>query len=96
MPPYLVMCYGDECKNEARYKIASEWSDGITRELKTYSLCCASCLPKEYGIALEKKTICRQTPGEILGEPEVYERIREGAKVRLVRREELETSKVTR
>ena len=45
MPPYAVLCYRPGCDRPAAYKVAARWSDGVTEELKTYSLCCAECLP---------------------------------------------------
>ena len=92
MPPYPVVCYARGCPREARYKIAARWSDGVTSELKTYSLACAHCLPDLYGTARTKKAACRLAAGETLGEPEVFE-MRRGARDReLVRRPELERS----
>jgi len=90
MPPYPVLCYAEGCSREGRYKIAAQWSDGVTRELKTYFLACTECLPELYGTARVKKAACRLAAGETLGEPEVFE-IRRGARDReLVRRPELE------
>jgi hypothetical protein len=40
MPPYPIYCSGKGCKNQAEYKIAARWSDGVVSELKTYALCC--------------------------------------------------------
>ena len=92
MPPYRVVCYAKGCTREARYKIAARWSDGVTRELKTYFLACGDCLPRLYISAGAKKAACRLTAGETLGDPEVFE-IQRGARDReLVRRPELEST----
>jgi hypothetical protein len=90
MPSYQVQCYANGCSREAEYKIAAEWSDGVTRELKTYALACPECLPELYKSALSKKAACRIANGETLGDPQVFE-MRRGARDReLVRRAELE------
>lgn len=90
LPPYRVGCHAAGCGREAEYKIASRWSDGITWELKTYSLTCGDCLAALFAVAREKKAACRLAAGETLGEPEVYE-CRRGSRDReLVRRAELE------
>ena len=91
MPPYPVMCYARGCPREAVYKIAAGWSDGVTRELKTYYLACPECLPALFRSAVEKKAACRLSAGETLGDPQVFE-MRRGIRDReLVRRPELES-----
>jgi hypothetical protein len=67
--PLLCQC----CGGPAALKIASEWSDGQTRELKTYSICCEACLPKELASAKVRQGQCRVSPGESLGAPGVYD-----------------------
>jgi hypothetical protein len=73
MPPYPVMCYAAGCPQLAAFKIAARWSDGITDELKTYSLACPACLSKLYASALAKRAACRLAPGETLDAPGIYE-----------------------
>jgi hypothetical protein len=73
MPSYPVMCYAAGCPNRAAFKIAARWSDGITTELKTYSLACPACLAGLYASAMVKRADCRLAPGETLDEPGVYE-----------------------
>ena len=92
MAPYPVLCYAKSCPREAVYKIAARWSDGVTRELKTYFLACADCLPVLYPTAQAKKSACRVAPGETLGEPEVFEMTRGRRDRDLVRRTDLEAS----
>src|SRR5580692_7844734 len=72
MPPYPVICYAPGCTGEALYKVAARWSDGITAELKTYSLACANCLPALYRKARLKRDNCRRAEGETLNVPEIY------------------------
>lgn len=91
MPHYSVLCYTSGCGLPAAFKIAARWSDGTTRELKTYSLACPECVPVLYASAAERRRSCRLAPGEILDGPEVYE-LRHGVRDReLSRRTDLET-----
>jgi hypothetical protein len=90
LPRYPVMCYLKGCPHEAVFKIAARWSDGVTSELKTYSLACENCLPELYSVARIKKAECRLAVGESLGEPEVFELTRGRRDRVLIRRPELE------
>ena len=90
LPPYRVMC-GKECSREAAFKIAARWSDGVTRELKTYFLACEECVSELYAQALVKKSACRLAADESLADPEVFELTRGHRDRQLVRRTELET-----
>ena len=83
MPAYPVTC---TCGATARFKIAAEWSDGTTRELKTYYLSCSDCLPTHFQKAGPKQRACRLTPGETLAPPSIYEL----ANRQLIRRRDLE------
>jgi hypothetical protein len=88
---YPIRCYTPGCLLEAEYKVASRWSDGITSELKTYSLCCAECLPERFRISLQKQAACHTTPGETLEPPGVY-RLTHGQRDRQLQRlSQLET-----
>lgn len=69
---YTVLCTALHCKNRAEYKIAARWSDGITAELKTYGLVCATCLPQAFRDSLRKQAACRRAPKEILERPGIY------------------------
>jgi hypothetical protein len=90
MPPYPVLCYAAGCGRPAAFKIAARWSDGTTRELKTYSLTCVGCLPALFTAANERRRACRLAPGETLDAPEVYELNRGVRDRELVRRADLE------
>jgi hypothetical protein len=84
------LCHARGCGRPAAFKIGAAWSDGTTRELKTYSLCCADCLPTELPAARTRRERCRQAPGETLGLAGVYE-LRPATRDRdLVRRQDLE------
>jgi len=90
MPPYAVLCYHPGCGRPAAYKVAARWSDGVTEELKTYSLCCEECLPDLFRRGRERQAVCRTAPGEVLEPPGIY-RMRRGRRdVQLERLPELE------
>ena len=76
MPVYEIRCQTAECGKLAVCKIASRWSDGVTKELKTYFLTCEDCRDASLREAIKKKQICRLTDGEVLSEPEVFPLIR--------------------
>src|SRR5262245_58041417 len=72
MPPYPIYCYTNGCPNLAVYKIAARWSDGVIRELKTYALCCADCLPRWFRQSCDRRAACRLAAGETLESPGIY------------------------
>jgi hypothetical protein len=73
MPPYPILCYTPACGRVAQYKIAARWSDGVTQELKTYTLTCAECLAVAFHRSRAKHAACRLAPGEKLESPGVFE-----------------------
>ena len=83
MTNYPVLCYS--CGAAAAFKIAAAWSDGLTSELKTYSLCCEKCLEQCFAEAKRRQKECPLELGETLDTPHIFER---GEK--LVRRLDLE------
>ena len=88
MPPYRVLC--SHCDQLAAFKIASCWSDGVTRELKNYALSCAGCLPAQLEASRAKMATCRLTAGETLESPGIYEMAHGTRDARLCRRSDLE------
>jgi hypothetical protein len=90
MPPYPVLCYAPGCSQPAAFKIAACWSDGITQELKTYSLACPRCVHALFAGAVLKRAACRLAPGETLDAPGVYELHRGERDKTLRRRREFE------
>jgi hypothetical protein len=74
MPPYPVICQTPDCGEAAAFKVAAAWSDGVTAELKTFALCCESCLPNWFESAKDRQRACRLVDGETLSEPHIYER----------------------
>ena len=90
MPSYPVCCTSQGCGQLAAYKIASRWSDGVTRELKTYALTCAACLSAAFRGSSAKQAACRLAPGETLESPGIYELVRGCHDLELKRRNDLE------
>jgi hypothetical protein len=90
MPSYPVRCYEPGCGRPAVYKIAARWSDGITKELKTYGLTCAECLAAWFQRSCAEQAACRLTRGETLDSPGIYELACGSRDQQLVRREDLE------
>ncbi len=91
MPSYLVGCTAHACSRPAAFKIAAQWSDGETQELKTYALTCAACTGTEYHRAIQKSTTCRLATGETLDRPGIYELQPGDRDHQLKRRPDLET-----
>ena len=87
---YVIRCNSQDCSNEAVYKIASRWSDGLTGELKTYSLCCEKCLPEQFRASRIKQSACRLAPGETLEPPSIFRITRGQRDKELERLSELE------
>ena len=72
MPLYRIACSEPGCPNEAVYKIAARWSDGLTSELKTYGLVCERCLPKWYRQSAARQSACRRARNETLDAPGIF------------------------
>jgi hypothetical protein len=72
MKPYRVVCYRSPCQHEAKYKIASRWSNGHSEEFKTYGLACADCLRPLLLSALKRRSLCRLHPDEIQEAPQIF------------------------
>lgn len=87
---YPLSCQRTDCGRPALYKIAARWSDGATEELKTYALCCATCLPDIYRLSRQKQAACRLAAGETLEPPGIYELARGRRDCQLQRLPEME------
>jgi hypothetical protein len=87
---YPLRCYASGCQRPAAYKIAARWSDGLTAELKTYSLCCPECLAAAFRQSQQKQAACRLAPGESLQPPGIYRLVRGQRDQKLERLLELE------
>lgn len=90
MPPYPIYCYSSGCKSLAVYKIASRWSDGLSSELKTYGLCCESCLSAWFQKSRQKQMQCKLATGETLDPAGIYHLVAGERDQRLHRLPELE------
>ena len=71
---------------------AARWSDGITRDLKTYALTCPACLAEAFQKGLRKQRECRLAANETLEAPGIYELARGRRDVQLARRGDLEAT----
>jgi len=71
MRSFAVLC---ACGKPATWKVAGVWSDGLTTELKTYALCCETCLPQAWRTACLKQAVCRVDVGETIVGPHAYRR----------------------
>lgn len=89
MREYPVLC---DCGRPAEFKIAAEWTDGHTAELKTYALCCGGCLPAALASARGRNAACRADQFETLEAPGVYEWVRMTPDRQLKRRPDLESA----
>ena len=90
MPPYPIVCYTRGRGRPAVYKIAAQWSDGITAELKTYALSCPECLAELFRGSRSRQVSCKLTQGEILEPPGIYRLERGQRDQQLQRLKELE------
>jgi hypothetical protein len=72
MTNYPVRCYGAGCTELARYKVAAQWSHGLSSELKTYGLACEACLPVIYKSSVERQKKVKTLPGELGEAPGIY------------------------
>ncbi len=89
---YPVRCYGENCTELARYKIAAQWSHGASSELKTYGLSCEKCLPKIYLNSLARHRKIKTLPGELGEKPGIYCMVGNWSDRELVRDATLEQS----
>jgi hypothetical protein len=90
MPPYPILCTTRGCGQHAQYKIAAQWSDGVTQELKTYALTCAACLSAAFHRSRSKQVACRLATGETLESPGIYDLAPGQRDQQLARRRDLE------
>lgn len=87
MSSYPVLCYAPGCGRPAAFKIAARWSDGLTQELKTYSLACPACADGLLARAVAKQAACRLAPGESMDVAGVFALARGARDRELVRRD---------
>jgi hypothetical protein len=70
---YRPSCSARECDRPAVYKIAATWSDGSSRELKTYGLACEAHLQSCLAAARGRHIALGLADGESVGPIEIYE-----------------------
>jgi hypothetical protein len=70
---YQPSCTRTDCNRPAVYKIAAAWSDGTSKELKTYGLACESHRDELLAEARSKQRTLRLAEGETVGPIGVYQ-----------------------
>ena len=69
---YRPMCSQAGCDRAAVYKIAAEWSDGTSRELKNYGLACSEHREMQSARARRHRDALRLQDWETVGEVRLY------------------------
>lgn len=67
-----IRCGQEGCNEPAAYKIAARWSDGVFNELKSYGFACSDHLGPIFRGAEDRRSDYNTTPGESLGEIQIY------------------------
>jgi hypothetical protein len=70
---YHPGCTMPECHEPAVYKVAAIWSDGTSRELKTYGLACEHHRDDLLALAESKRAALRLAEGESVEPAGVYQ-----------------------
>jgi hypothetical protein len=69
---YAIGCGHPGCANAARFKIAAAWTNGTSRELKTYGLSCDAHRDSMVRAAIERRGRLRAAAEEEVGEIGLY------------------------
>lgn len=69
---YRPVCSAIGCLDPAVFKIAAEWSDGTSRELKNYGLACEQHHRHLLKRARENHSALKRSDGETVGDVELY------------------------
>jgi len=69
---YRPSCSAGRCDQPAVYKIAATWSDGSSRELKSYGLTCEVHRDSYLAAARRHHEGLRLSDGETVGPVEIY------------------------
>lgn len=72
MATQIVRCISPSCEENAVYKIASPWSDGVFNELKSFGFACADHLGPVFRAAEDRRKAYHPSPGEVVGEIGIY------------------------
>lgn len=67
-----IHCSLKGCSEPAVYKIAARWADGVFSELKSYGFSCADHLGAAFRGSEARRSDYATTPGESLGEIQIY------------------------
>jgi hypothetical protein len=70
---YHPGCSMPECGRSAVYKVAAVWSDGTSRELKTYGLACEAHRDDLLELAQAKRQALRLAEGETVEPVGLYQ-----------------------
>jgi hypothetical protein len=69
---YRPACSTPGCDRTASFKLAASWSDGTSRELKSYGLVCEEHRDEELEGARQRWSKLRPTAEEVVGPVEVF------------------------
>lgn len=69
---YRPICSVVHCEEPAHYKIAATWSDGSSRELKSYGLACQAHRDSQLEIARRRHARLRVSDDETVGPVALY------------------------
>jgi hypothetical protein len=69
---YVPACSAPTCDRPAVYKIAAAWSDGTSKELKTYGLACEAHRDSQLNAARCHLGALKLSDGESVGAVGVY------------------------
>lgn len=69
---YQPSCSAPGCPRPAVFKIAAQWSDGTSSELKSYGLACESHRQERLAEAQRRARLARRSEDEVVGPIEVY------------------------
>ena len=69
---YRPACSAPHCGRPAVYKVAAPWSNGTSRELKTYGLACEAHRDSQRAVAQVRRGGLTLADGETLGTVGLY------------------------
>ncbi len=72
MSTTVVRCNHQGCQEQAAYKIAAAWSDGVYAELKSYGYACQDHLGPVYREAQARKQTSPTAPNETVEDLGIY------------------------
>ncbi|WP_406693594.1 hypothetical protein V5E97_21405 [Singulisphaera sp. Ch08] len=70
---YQPICSAPHCDNSAVYKVAAPWSNGRSRELKSYGLACEAHRDSQLALAQLHRQGLKLAEGETIGPVGLYE-----------------------